>query len=137
MKSSSIVWIKMCSLQDGAILWDGEDGDQQTVKDKLKALTALGYDPVIDHDMNDPEPQFYTLLMAEDGQYKKPHISFEKAMEHVEFQCGKNPGRGMFGWFDSFGRTMNIIDIHNAVPETLELLDRAMADTSGEFCHEN
>ena len=133
-----IIWIKMCSLRDGTIIWDAVDGDQQAVQDKLEALKKIGYTPVIDHDMNDPEPQFYTLLAASDGQYQKPHINYDKAMEHVKYQCGKNPERGFFGgWFDSFGRTMNIIDIHKTAPETLELLDRAMSDKSGEFCYED
>ena len=137
MQLENTVWIKTHLHKDGTAQWDGVDGDQQAVKAKLNELCALGYHPVIDHEMSHPKPQFYTLLRAEDGLYKKPHVNRENALQHVKYQMGENAGRGFYGWYDDWGRSMSIIDIETACSETLQELDRAMVDNTGLHLHSN
>jgi hypothetical protein len=125
------IWIKTHLHKDGTAQWHGVQGDQQTVINKLNELRSSGYSPIIDHDLNDPKPKFYTILHAEDGNYVKPHSTYENARQHVKFQLGEQAGRGTFGWFDDWGRSMAIIDMEDPCPETLEEMDRCFIDTSG------
>jgi hypothetical protein len=50
---------------------------------------------------------------------------------------GENAGRGFYGWYDDWGRSMSIIDIETACSETLQELDRAMVDNTGLHLHSN